>query len=300
MTDIDYNLVVEYLGKPHKQGGGYSKWQCPFCGDKGKDNLIYTHKTGTLWCYADDSHAPALLKNIFSKNKEHTYKLVPKVIKSEPIKIELTQKRQEEFVFYMLECNYELLQDKKSLDFLLARRGISRFTVEYCGIGIDKSERRWVFPTYKYSCDSLPKLFGFEYRPLNLSKNGLYREKNTPTCMAMINSYTNLQKVLVIVEGYLDGYAFVDHLANTGQLKFYHVITPSNGVSNVVKLLKAAEYNFDKYKKIYAYLDSDEVSLPKAEALKIKYPFIEVQHMPCGCKDFNEHYLKCILKRSIS
>ena len=194
----------------------------------------------------------------------------------------------------MLKCNQELLQDASNLNFLLKSRGISQSTVKLCCIGIDKAKRRWVFPTFKYSYDANPKILGFEYRPLDLNSKGIYREKGTPTCMAMINSYAN-QKVLVMLEGYLDGYAFVEHLANIGQLPFYHVITPSNGVANAVRLLSEIEYNFDKYSKIYVYLDSDKAGIPKMEELKGKYPFVEPQIMKCGCKDFNEHYLKCIL-----
>lgn len=297
MQKLTFELLIDYLGQPNKHNYGYSMWQCPICNDKGKNNLVYTHKTNTIWCYADDLHAPAILKDIYNKNKENyktnTFKPVQK---PKLQKIELPPEKQQQFTSYLYKCEQELLQDEHFLALLLKNRGISKSTVEYCHIGIDKQKARWVFPTYKYCCDTVPKLIGFEYRPLNLSKNGLYREKGTPTGMAMINTYNNKTCVLVIIEGYLDGYAFADHLGNLNQLQFYHITTPSNGVSGITKLLDEIEYCFDKYKKVYAYLDSDEVSLPKMELIQSKYPFIEIVIMQCGCKDFNEHYLKCIKK----
>ena len=43
------------------------------------------------------------------------------------------------------------------------------------------------------------------------------------------------------------------------------------------------------------FVDNDEVSRPIADKICAKYPFENIR-LTCGCKDFNEHYLRCIKK----
>ena len=268
-----------------------------FCGDTGRDNLVFKSSNNTVYCYGNETHSPALLKDIFSKNKDRLVIFKNTAKRSTPAKPVITEEKHQEFSLYMLKCNDELLNNTTALSFLLKKRGINKDTVEYCKIGINTNKHRWVFPTFEYTCKDVGLIAGFEYRPSDLSKKGLYREKNTPTCMAMINVYTPDKKCLAILEGYLDAYAFTQHLKEQGQLENYHIATPSNGVSSIIKLIKEVDYNFNKYQRVYVYLDSDETSKPKMQEIKELYPFIETIIMTCGCKDFNEHYLKCISKK---
>ena len=95
-----------------------------------------------------------------------------------------------------------------------------------------------------------------------------------------------------MLEGFWDGYVFWQHLHEQGQNEFYHIITPSNGVGTVIGLLK--DFDFSPYKKVILYLDSDEKGIKAMNEAKKLYPFIETVIMDCGCKDFNEHYLRCL------
>jgi hypothetical protein len=112
--------------------------------------------------------------------------------------------------------------------------------------------------------------------------------------MAMINEYTPEKCCLVVLEGYLDAYAFAQHLNEQGQLKYYHIATPSNGVTGIANRIKEIDYCFNNYQRIYIYLDSDDAGKPQMYKIKELYPFVEIKIMSCGCKDFNDHYLKCI------
>ncbi len=95
---------------------------------------------------------------------------------------------------------------------MCAKRGITEITAKAVKLGIDENKRRWVIPTFQYSTEKSNIILGFEYRPLNLSKDGLTREKGTPTGLVMINSYNPKTEALAIVEGYFDGYALWQYL----------------------------------------------------------------------------------------
>lgn len=302
MLEITLEVLINYLGEPTKVQNNQTYWQCPYCrasgGDNHRDNLIYSNKKNIIKCFVNDSHSRNLLKDIFSNTNRNqiNYYRNPRVNPkcANPI---ITEEKAQENLLYMLNANYALLNNEKALDYIKTKRGINKETIEHCGIGLDTSRLRWVFPTFEFGNNETSKIVGFEYRPEDLSKDGLYREKGSLTCMANINSYTSYKSFLVVVEGYLDAYVFLQHLKEQEQLENYHIVTPSNGVANIVNLMKGIEHCFYKYKKIYAYLDSDEVGISKMQELKALYPFIEIIIMNCGCKDFNEHYLRCIKKR---
>ena len=66
------------------------------------------------------------------------------------------------------------------------------------------------------------------------------------------------------------------------------------------KLLLAtllSEIDYSRYKKFYLFIDNDDVSNNIKLQILEKYPQFEPINMNCGCKDFNEHYLKCIKGR---
>ena len=108
----------------------------------------------------------------------------------------------------------------------------------------------------------------------------------------MINSYKPTTQVLAIVEGYFDGYALYQHLKEQRQIQHYHIVTPSNGIQSLLKQI--TEVDFSKYKQFYLYVDNDEEGNKVAEKIIEKYPMFKRIVTKCGCKDFNEHYMKCI------
>ena len=294
MKDLTLDLIIEYLGQPIRKRGNEYEWQCPICKDSRKDNLKFNPSKGVLYCFADESHARTILsgimknhKDLYSKDKKAGLNRFVAVNKPEENKI--TPEIQEKFLQYMLECNASLLNDSKVLEFLRKKRGITKETVSNTGMGIDKGKRHWTIPTFRYGTG---EIIGFEYRPPDLSKKGLCREKGTPTGLAEINCYTPQTEILVIVEGYFDGYALLQHLTETNQIAQYHIVTPSNGVQGLLKQMKVI--NFNKYKHLELFIDNDETSRPIAHKIIEQYPMFHNVELECGCKDFNEHYLKCI------
>lgn len=311
--DITLQDLKEYLGDYERKIGDEYIWQCPMCNDSHKDNLKYNNEKDVLACFADYSHSHTIIKDITKKlhqekkEKETTeeHKLAKQhhtVTKEEFFStIEVYSERvQEELLMYQCECADNLLNHQKSLDYLYKTRGINKDTVEFTGMGIDLKLRKWVFPTFKYSITTKTHLIGFEYRnpdfDHNKPKKEIRRYKyqkdgvaySMLTGLAMINAYTPNIKILVIVEGYIDGYLLWQFLEAENQAKYYHIITSSNGVGSLLKQLSAV--NFSAYQKFYLYIDNDKAGNENAQKILERYPFFE--RFIRDCKDFGEWYLK--------
>ena len=286
-------LLTAKYGQPEKKVGNQYYWQCPYCKENGKDNhkdnLQYNSVKDVLSCFADKSHTSKILQDL---------KICKTTIGcTSPLQIDyknlFTPEKQNEYKTYLKRCNQELLTIfYNSLKDLKNTRGIEQETVKRLKIGVDKNKLTWVFPTFEYTSEKDRNIIGFEYRPLDFSKQGLHREKGTPTGLAMINAYKQETEAIVVVEGYLDGYALWQHLNEKGQSNYYHIVTPSNGVSALPKII--SHINFSKYKKFYLFIDNDDAGNFAASEILEQYPMFERIILNCGCKDFNEHYLKCI------
>lgn len=292
ISKLTLGLLISILGEPEKQSGDEYFWQCPLCKDTGRDNLKFNAVKGILWCFANESHAPQILKEILKNNKGVCLTPANSDNSADRYKHIFTKQKQIEFKVYMQECNEKLLFSELRLRSLLKRRGLTAVTVGKVKLGIDENKKRWVIPTFQYSTERANTILGFEYRPLNWDKSGINREKGTPTGLAMINSYKPTTEVLAVVEGYFDGYALHQHLRKQRQLKYYHIVTPSNGIQSLLKHI--SQVDFSKYKRFYLYVDMDEVGNNGADEILKKYPMFRRIVTDCGCKDFNEHYLKCI------
>ena len=294
MSKLVIDSIIKYLGQPLKKCGNELIWQCPICMDKGKDNLKYNIAKNILYCFANPEHSKAILREInkiYNENYSKTKIMLMKYTTEPAI---LTQNQINNFENYMYKCNETLLLDKNLLKILYDKRGLTSTTVSMAKIGYDKRKNVWTIPTIKYSCNDF-EVVGFEFRPHNLSKNGLYRTKGTPNGLAMINDYYNCIDTLCVIEGYFDGYALLQYLTEQKEDKYYHIVTPSNGVRALLKYLQEIDYS--KYKKFYLFIDNDDVSNNIKLQILEKYPQFEPINMNCGCKDFNEHYLKCIKGR---
>ena len=306
LIDIDLNILIKYLGNPTKKLGDEYIWQCPYCMDSHKDNLKYNEKKRVLKCFANDTHAGNVLRDLNKALGINT----PKNTEPLPVRLtntpELTKEQSEENLYYMLACERELGDNPKGFEHLERKRGITKETAKRYGIGIDKEQQSWVIPIWRYSLVDPIEILGFEYRPALLpnaikekrteqekqAKKGIRRKKGSISGLAMINCQTPTAENLIIVEGFFDGMALWQHLEETLELQLYHIVTPSNGISSLMKQIGTID--FSAYKRFYIYIDADETGKQILKEVLEKYPFFEPIQLDCGCKDFNEHYLKCI------
>lgn len=311
--EITLDALIAYLGQPTKRIGGEYVWQCPYCQDTHKDNLKYNERKGFLKCFANDSHSTDILREVRKQLNANNQRTEIKPIKSQPKPLEkeprpeerLTKEELTENFFYMLKSMEELQTTQRAQEELLQKRGINKDMANHLGIGIDLEKHCFVFPIFSYSTHTNTNVIGFEYRPSLLpnaikekrtkqeeeAKKKITRKKGSIAGLAMINAKTHWNNNLAIVEGFLDGYALCQHLTEKGQIENYHIVTPSNGIGVLKNQIK--RINFDDYIDIYLYVDNDEKSKPIVEEILKEYPQIKPISLNC-CKDFNEHYLKCI------
>ena len=295
----DLGAVIDCFGEPNQVSGNYYKWQCPLCKDSHKDNLVFNKEKRILWCFANESHAPLILKDMLRKKKIKIEKADKENAGQETIpdkyKAICNDEKQKEFYKYMQNCNRCLYIRPVIYEYLFVQRGIRKETLNHIPLGYDVDRNLWTIPTIEYTTnnDKDNIILGFEYRPIDFSnKKGIFREKGTPTGLAMINQYTSKMEILIIVEGYFDGYTLWQFLDDKGQSDYYHIVTPSNGVTSLLKYMP--QIDFDKYKKFQLFLDNDDAGNSVAQQIIEKHPMFKRIILPCGCKDFNEHYIKCL------
>lgn len=309
--ELTYELLESYLGPGRREYDEYV-WQCPICaqagGDTHKDNLKFNTKKGLFHCFADREHSCSLLSDIYKQEWEEI-KESKRITKRSSMNMvnkinaenkELTKEKMAELKQYLMQSVEFLINDKVGYIAMGLKelRGLTIETAKQVHLGYDFENARWVIPTFKYSTSINPvdiELIGFEYRPTDFSKNGLRREKDMPTALAMINMFNEKTEVLVIVEGYFDGYALYQHLSELNKIDYYHIVTCSNGVQSLPK--QVDEINFSKYKQCHLFIDNDEAGRKAAKEILKKRPFIRDVILSCDCKDFNEHYIKCIKKQ---
>lgn len=309
--ELTLEMCQEYLGTPIRTVNNEVEWQCPICasngGDTHKDNLKFNKIKNVLHCFADDEHSRVILSDMFKQEweKVRAWNAANKNLTLDAIREELSETDKNntyEANITYISLTQEMLKHDASgllLENLMYHRGLTLDTALDVGLGYDDIEHHWVIPTVKYSTSINQedyKVIGFEYRPMDFDKSGLRREKGGETALAMISPFTDKTEAIAIVEGYFDGYALYQHLKELNQLDYYHIVTCSNGVSSLVK--QVAEINFTKYKKHYLFIDNDEAGRKAADEILTKYPFIVDITLTCGCKDFNEHYMKCIKKQN--
>ena len=267
------------MGQPRIKQGNELIYMCPLCQDlKGKDNLKYNVAKNILHCFADDTHAPLICKEIYKKNQpERQY--------TQDTKQWMLNK--EEYIIYQHECNEALMASDKALNYLYEHKLINPFTVKHCGIGYDFDDNKWVFPTY--TIDN--RLKGFEYRLGDFKQKRVWKEKDTPSCLAQIFGKSK-NKYLYIVEGFLDAYVFIQSIDYNEDVTVY---TPSNGCGSLKKCI--SEVNFNNFDKVFLIMDMDEAGQKAAKEVITDYPNIinkelefTTEQKQQGMNDFTDYW----------
>ena len=292
---LNIGQVLYYL-TPYfnKVQGNEFIFQCPYCMDTGMDNLKFNEQKGILHCFANPEHSKKIFRKIMSNPRLRSLSQ-PTQYEYQDDCISLTPEMQIYYACAFDTRNDYLLDNDELLELIYKKRGITKKTVEFMNIGFSWQDAKWVFPNYGYRTDGGMNILGYELRPRDFSKKGICRSKGSPNNLSEVNSYSKDTEILCIVEGLLDAYTLWQYLNEKGQSFKYHIVTPTNGINSLPKYIDRID--FPKYKKCYLFVDNDEVSRPIADKICSKYPFENIS-LSCGCKDFNEHYLKCILKKN--
>lgn len=296
MNKLDINKVIELLGT-YKKNGSELLFQCPYCMDRSKNNFSYNIKKNFLWCFASDGeHSKRWLSEVYNKNFplsniEINYKLDNHNIKNmnnDTIKLENNYRNA---TYY----SNSLLNSPKYLNLLFTKRGLNKRTVKDCYIGFSIKRNNFIFPSIRYNpTSSKLSIVNFEYRQLELTKKGLYKQKGGLNGLMQINNYNKFTENLIILGGYIDCYSFYQYLCSNNKEMLYHITTSSNGEPLTLKYLIDNQQYFNLYKKHYLCLDNDITGIQTMKKIVTKYPFFEILELPNGIKDFNEYINKFI------
>lgn len=315
MYEITLDDLVQELGE-YKKIGQHYYFQCKYCLDEHKDNMIYTPSKNLIKCFADDSHSRQLLSEIMKKkheSKRMENKEIPAYIKN-----------QEQYLYYMELCNSALLgtltkdwidavnnQDmfeqneyefyidliksdnaEKARAYLKQQRGINTSTVSLVGLGFDFKARKWVIPIFNMNCE----IVGFRYRGASFSEKKVWTEKGTPKTLARFYG-ADTAKTCYCVEGEWDSIIMVQWLLENNQ-KDFMVVSPSNGASSLLSVMPQLKLN--KFDKIKLILDNDASGDKATEEVIKKYPMIIDSRdflKQSGINDINDFYLEKVLKK---
>ena len=307
-----YEITLEDLQKElgeYKKSGGHYYFQCKYCLDEHKDNMIYTPSKNLIKCFADEAHSRQLLSEIMKKKHEEK--------KMQNIEIPRYLKLQEQYIYYAGLCNDMLLgnnvdcwlgqmlteqmftkeeverlqeisksdKPQKARAYLKEQRGINSHTIELTGLGFDFIEGKWVIPIFNMNT----YIVGFEYRAKNFKDKKIWREVGCPSCLAHV--YGNGKKAIV-QEGFLDSYCAVQMLDQKGTLDEYSIFTTSSGVASTPRVI--TQLQFSEYDSIRLMLDNDEAGDKVTNEITSKYSFIKDGRdflRYSGCKDMNEYML---------
>lgn len=273
--EITLDDLVQELGS-YKKSGQHYYFQCKYCLDKHKDNMIYTPSKGLLKCFAVDNHASMLLSEIIKKKY------------ADKIDIHVPQylTMQEKYLEYQIKCNDYLLSNDKALAYLQKTRGINKDTVEKVGMGFDNENNKWVIPIF---ADDL--IIGFEYRAADFKHKKIWREKDTKRCLAIIYGKEKAD-TLYLVEGFLDSYILVQMLKEYNILQYSTVASVSNGVNGTLAIMP--EIKFNNFDTIKLMLDNDEAGDLMTERVLKQYPFVVDARgflKKYDVKDITDYYL---------
>ena len=312
--EITLDDLVQELGS-YKKNGQHYYFQCKYCLDEHKDNMIYTPSKGLLKCFAVDNHASILLSEIMKKKHE--------AMRMENKEIPAYIKNQEKYLYYMELCNSALLgtltkdwidavneQDmfedneykfyldlintdkpQKARAYLKEQRGINTSSIEQTGLGFDFKARKWVIPIFDMSCN----LVGFRYRGALFSEKKVWTEKGTPKTLARFYG-ADTAKTCYCAEGEFDAIILVQWLLENNQ-KDFMVVSPSNGASSLLSVMPQLQLN--KFEQIKLIMDNDTAGDKATEEVLKSYPMVVDGRgflKQSGINDINDFYLKKVLK----
>lgn len=275
MLDITLEELENFLGSYKKKGQHYY-FQCPYCMDKHKDNMIYTPSKNLLKCFRDDEHSKQILSEINKK------KYADKIDVHVPQNLTM----QEKYLEYQISCNNYLLSNDKALAYLKKTRGINKDTVEKVGMGFDKDNNKWVIPIF---ADDL--IIGFEYRGADFKHKKIWREKDTKRCLAYVWGKAK-NNTLIICEGFCDAYVCTQMLVEHNKDKETTVASVSNGVNGTLAIM--SEIKFNNFDTIKLMLDNDEAGDLMTERVLKQYPFVVDARgflKKYNVKDVTDYYL---------
>lgn len=273
--DINIDELREVLGFETRSKYGTYYFQCPECASMGKDtkkdNLVFNSSNGKLRCFGCGEGQYKAIGMVNEMRKKNGYWQKPhkegKILEENKNKKVWFEVNKEELLQYQKEAEEELLEAQPIIDWLYNKHCINKQTIKDCGIGLDADKNAVCFPIYSTQHDQI--LVGFEYRQCGENKK-IWRTPQAPSCLASVYGRENAENI-IICEGFKDAYCLKQILDLKGKTDSYYILTPANGVSDIINHLPKIDFN--KYRSCYLLLDNDEAGDKATTEILEQYPF---------------------------
>lgn len=290
MLDVTLEELEKFLG-PYKKKGPHYYFQCCYCMDRHRDNMIYTPSKGLLKCFGNEDHSRMLLSEIMTNRDRNKITTVMAEPEWKPEIKYWYEENIDNLYDYILQANTNLLNNKQYLKYIKKTHNLDKDTIDEFMIGVDfdidneglhidkEITNAFVFPIFSYN-----GLVGCELR--STEAKVIRRTKDTPKCAAVFYEPKDAE-TLYVVEGIKDAYNLYQYLGATSN---YALICGSNGVSTTLKALE--ETDIKKYKRIALILDNDEAGDEMTKKVLEKYPnIVDCRDMIKPQKDITDYIM---------
>lgn len=175
--------------------------------------------------------------------------------------------------YYML--NEDLMKSSNQLKLLHEKYGIEKQTVMKMRLGFYReilSIPVFNYSTAQYPVYETPEVMNIKYIYLN-DNNSKYYEPQTTSKLAMINSYSLLTSIIVVVKDYFQGFQLWQFLNREGLGAFYHIVLSPDGLDSLVEVMPDIELS--KYKTFYLNIGSGNKADEVSDEILSKYPMFK-------------------------
>ena len=115
-----------------------------------------------------------------------------------------------------------------------------------------------------------PEVVNIKYISENRSK---YFEPQLTRPLAMINSYSLLTSIIVVVKDYFQGFQLWQFLNREGLGTFYHIVLSPDGLDSLAEVMSDIELS--KYKTFYLNIGSGKKADEVSDEILSKYPMFK-------------------------
>ena len=169
--------------------------------------------------------------------------------------------------------NDDLLASNELLKCVHDKFGIEKQTVMKMQLGFYKeflSIPVFNYSTAQYHVYETPEVINIKYIGDNGSK---YFEPQTTSKLAMINSYSLLTSIIVVVRDYFQGFQLWQFLNREGLGAFYHIVLSPDGLDLLAEVMSDIELS--KYKTFYLNIGSGNKADEVSDEILSKYPMFK-------------------------
>ena len=183
--------------------------------------------------------------------------------------------KQHELYLAYSPLNEQLMKSNVQLKFLNEKYGIKKQTVMKMELGLNEeilSIPVFNYSTTQYPVYEAPEVMNIKY--INLDDNSSkYYESQTTSKLAMINSYSLLTSIIVVVKDYFQGFQLWQFLNREGLGAFYHIVLSPDGLDSLAEVMSDIELS--KYKTFYLNIGSGNKADEVSDEILSKYPMFK-------------------------